>query len=69
MSLKAFHIVFITASTALMVFFSIWAWMNYFSDEGTTAHLAYGIVSILGLAALVWYGFYFMKKLKKLSYL
>jgi hypothetical protein len=69
MSLKAFHIVFITASTALILFFGAWAWMNYFSDHGTIADLLYGIGSIVGLGAIIWYALYFLKKLKQLSYL
>jgi hypothetical protein len=58
MSLKALHIVF-----------GGWAWLNFFSPEGTLAHLIYGISSIVGLGALLWYGNYFLKKLKTISYL
>lgn len=69
MSLKAIHIVFILASSLMMLMFGIWAWRGYFGPESSNAYLAYGVFSILGLAGLLVYGRYFLRKLKHISYL
>ena len=68
MSLKAFHIVFITVSTVLAVGFGLWSLRNYFAGEGGL-NLVFGIGSLLAGGALIVYGKYFLKKLKKVSYL
>ena len=68
MSLKAFHIVFITCSILLTVFFGIWSLSNYFG-EGGPVMLGYTALSVVALAGLIWYGKYFMKKLKHIQYL
>ncbi|MBM3836865.1 MAG: hypothetical protein FJ398_02680 [Verrucomicrobia bacterium] len=69
MSLKAIHIVFITASTLLAIGFGAWSLNNYFQGLGTRADLWMGIVSIGAALALVCYGVYFLKKLRNVSYL
>jgi hypothetical protein len=68
MSLKAFHIVFILASTLLTGGFGLWAWARVFGGEGSAIDVVYGISSIAALAALIWYGKYFLQKYKHLSY-
>ena len=68
MSLKAFHIVFITASTVLAVGFGLWSLGNYFAGEGGV-NLVFGVGSLLAASALIVYGAYFLKKLKSVSYL
>ena len=68
MSLKAFHIVFITASILLAFGFAAWALVN-FSEEGGRSFLIYGVVSSLCGVALVFYEVYVIRKLKHLSYL
>ena len=68
MSLKAIHLVFIAASTLLAFGFGGWSLKNYF-DAGGTLDLIYGIVSLSSGVALVFYGKYFLKKLKHISYL
>jgi hypothetical protein len=68
MSLKAFHLVFITAASALAFGFGVWMLRAYQAD-GTNADLAYGVVSlVVGVGLLVYEGF-FLKKLKNVSYL
>lgn len=68
MSLKAFHVIFITAASALAFGFGVWMIRAYKAD-GTNADLAYGVVSLaVGVALLVYEGF-FLKKLKNVSYL
>jgi hypothetical protein len=69
MSLKAVHIVFVIASCLMTIFFGVWAFREYFSGHGTPAHLLYGVLSIVALAALLFYGKYFLKKLKHINYL
>lgn len=68
MSLKAFHVVFITAASALAVGFGVWMLRDYQAYHNST-DLAYSIGSfVVGAALLVYEGF-FLKKLKNVSYL
>ncbi len=69
MSLKAFHIVFIVASTALATGFGAWAIRQYVTAQASAGMLALGIASLLLAGALVAYGKYFLRKLKDISYL
>jgi hypothetical protein len=69
MSLKAFHILFILASTLLCVVFGTWAIRQYAIGQGSAGEMILGIVSLLLGAGLIWYGKYFLKKLKHISYL
>jgi hypothetical protein len=68
MSLKAFHLVFITASVLLAFGFAAWSLVNY-SDTRRTMDLVFGIGSGLIGFTLIFYGRYFLKKLKHISYL
>jgi hypothetical protein len=61
MSLKAFHLIFVTLLTALSFGCSAWAF-----DAGKTLFGALGIAA--GILVII-YGIYFLKKLKKISYL
>ena len=69
MSLKAFHIVFVTASTLLAFGFGAWALWQYFGNSRALADLVMGIASIVAGFALIVYGKFFLKKLKHISYL
>ena len=69
MSLKAFHIVFITVSSALALGCGVWLLVSGFSAGGTKTDIFFGISSLVGAAALIFYGRYFLKKLKNVSYL
>lgn len=69
MSLKAFHIVFVTASTLLAFGFGAWALWQFFGGNRALADLVMGIASIVAGVALIVYGKYFLKKLKHISYL
>jgi hypothetical protein len=69
MSLKAFHILFIIASTALTLGFGWWAVRRYAAGDGTATELGLGIASLLLSVGLGWYGRYFLRKLKHISYL
>ena len=69
MSLKAFHLVFITASSALAFGCGVWALKDFVSPGGTTSDLLFGLVSIVLGIGLIFYERYFLKKLKHVSYL
>lgn len=68
MSLKAFHLVFITASVLLAFGFGAWSLVGY-SDYGRTADLVFGIGSVGVGVGLIAYGRYVLRKLKHISYL
>ena len=69
MSLKAFHVIFITAASAMAFGCGVWGIKNYFSPDGRPVELIFGIGSILAGVALIIYERYFLKKLKNISYL
>ena len=61
MSLKAFHLIFVTLLTALSFGCAAWAF--------NAGQPLFGIAAIaVGILVIV-YGVYFLKKLKKISYL
>ena len=68
MSLKAIHIVFITASTVLAFGFGCWELKGY-SAGGERGDLILGVASLVTGVALIVYGKYFLKKLKNIGYL
>jgi len=69
MSLKAFHLIFITASCALAFGCAVWALKDYFAPDGSPRDLVFGLGSLAAGVGLVLYERYFLKKLKKVSYL
>ncbi len=69
MSLKAFHLIFIIASSALAFGFGVWELKNYWSQDGRLADLLFGIGSLLVGVGLLVYERYFLKKTKNVSYL
>jgi hypothetical protein len=68
MSLKAFHLIFVTASVAVSLFLGVWSFLSY-NRTGSQTDLAFTIASGVAVIALLWYGKYFLKKLKHISYL
>ena len=68
MSLKAFHIVFVTASILLAFSFGVWSFLNYRDDE-RTLDLVFGIGSVAVGIGLVFYERAILRKLKHISYL
>ena len=69
MSLKAFHVIFITASSALAFGCGVWELKNYFSADGRGLDLVFGIAALAAGGGLIIYERYFLKKLKNISYL
>ena len=66
MSLKVFHIVFITMSVLLAVGFGVWAIVKWTRD-GQLSGVVLGVLSLVGAVGLLWYGVWFWRKLKGIS--
>ncbi len=69
MSLKAFHLIFITASCALAFGCGVWALKDYWSADGRPWDLVFGVGSLATGLGLIVYERFFLKKLKNVSYL
>lgn len=63
MSLKGFHIVFVTVSTLLCMFLALWAFVLTFEKSGMVTAL--GIVGVTGALLLPVYGTYFYRKITR----
>ncbi len=61
MSLKAFHLIFVTLLTLLAFGFAGWAFH--------AGRLAFGVSGVAAGIVVIVYGVYFLKKLKRISYL
>ena len=68
MSLKSFHIVFVSVSILLTIGFGLWAVRDY-QAAGDRTSLYMGIGSFLVTILLAIYGVWFLKKLKGFSYI
>ncbi len=64
MSLKAFHVVFVTVATLLAM--GVGVWCLRIRESG---YVPIGMVSIGVAVALVVYGVWFLRKMKGVSYL
>ena len=65
MSLKGFHIVFITFSTLLALGIGVWCiWVNLVA--GAPSYLAGAVFSFIAAIALIVYGIWFWRKMKRL---
>lgn len=67
-SLKAFHVLFVIVSGLLGLGFGAWAIRDYRAGGGTDSLVA-GVLSLVGVMALLVYGQWFLRKLKGVSYL
>jgi hypothetical protein len=66
MSLKAFHIVFIVFSTLLAMALGVWCiWIDLI--EGAPIFIAGAIASFAAAVALIVYGVWFYRKMKRLG--
>ena len=61
MSLKTFHLIFVTLLTALTLGFTAWAF--------AAGDLIFGLAGVVAVVLVIFYGIYFLKKLKKIGYL
>lgn len=64
MSLKSFHIVFVTVSTLLFVFLALWSFL--FSPESSPVIKALGYVGVGGAILMLSYGVYFYRKIQRI---
>ncbi len=64
MSLKGFHIVFVTVSTLLCLFLALWSFV--LAPEPSTMATALGIVGITGALLMPVYGVYFYRKITRI---
>lgn len=69
MSLKAFHLIFITAASALAFGCGVWGLKDFFAEGGRRWDLVFGLGSLATGVGLLLYERYFLKKLKRVSYL
>ena len=68
MSLKAFHLVFITAAILLSFGFGVWLAKNFFSTGGA-GNLIAALLSFAAGIGLIVYEYFFLKKTKDVGYL
>lgn len=68
MSLKAFHVFFVIVSVLCALGFGAWA-VGDFLRTGRSGALVLAVLGFVAAAVLVWYGFWFLRKLKNVSYL
>lgn len=64
MSLKSFHLVFVTVSTLLFAFLALWSFA--LSPETSAMIRALGYIGIAGVILMLAYGVYFYRKARKL---
>lgn len=69
MSLKAFHVIFITAASALAFGLGVWMLRAYRGPEGATSDLVWAVAALVAGVGLLVYEGYFLRKLKNVSYL
>ncbi len=68
MSLKAFHVVFVTAAILLLLVLAGWCIGNYRQD-GSTGQLVWGLSAVGAAVGMLAYGKLFLRKFKHISYL
>jgi len=61
MSLKAFHLIFVTLLTGLSFGCAAWAFQS--------GNAVWGVMGVVAGLMVIVYGVYFLRKLKKVSYL
>lgn len=64
MSLRAFHIVFVTVSTLLFVFLAVWSLAIARNPTGIISAL--GVVSVVCALVMPAYGVYFYRKVRNI---
>lgn len=65
MSIKAFHLVFVSVCIAFCGAFAWWC-LDQYRQVHATGHLVLGVLSLAALVALLVYGRQFLRKLKQL---
>lgn len=65
MSLRNFHIVFVSVSSALFAFLTLWSFL--LADEKSNLTQTIRITGIAGLVLMLVYGIYFLRKTRQLE--
>ncbi|HEX5791012.1 MAG TPA: hypothetical protein VFY13_07645 [Luteolibacter sp.] len=65
MSLKSFHLVFVTVASLLFAFLILWAFVLTGESGGWVTAL--GVIGIGGLLLMPLYGFYFLRKARSIQ--
>ena len=65
MSLRNFHLVFVSVCSALFAFLTLWSFLIA-AEKSTLTH-AIGITGIAGLVLMLTYGIYFLRKTRELE--
>lgn len=63
MSLRGFHLVFITVASLLFAFLVMWGFV--FAEEGDSWATAMAVFGIVGLLVMPLYGRYFLRKAER----
>jgi hypothetical protein len=69
MSLKAFHVIFITAASIMLFGFGTWMLRVYRGPDSAPGDLGWAVGAFISAATLLVYEGFFLKKLKNISYL
>jgi len=64
MSLKSFHLVFVTVSTLLFAFLTLWSFV--LASESSAMTTALGYVGIAGAILMLAYGVFFYRKAQRI---
>lgn len=64
MSLRAFHIVFVTVTTLMFAFLAVWAFG--FASDRTSIITVLGVVGAIGALGMPVYGVYFYRKARNI---
>lgn len=67
MSLKGAHVFFIAVCLLLTLGFGVWGVRDY-REQGTESSWYLGVFSFVGTGILAVYGVWFLRKLRKLSF-
>ena len=65
MSLRNFHLVFVTVCSALFAFLTLWSFL--FAPEKSAITHTIGLTGIGGLILMLAYGIYFLRKTRQLE--
>jgi hypothetical protein len=66
MSIKGFHLVFVTVSTLLCLFLMLWSFV--ITAEVSTVVTTLGVVGLIGSILIPIYGVYFYRKLSRIHF-
>ena len=69
MSLKAVHLFFVTALSAMSFGCAVWKVRVYASPAGAPSDLLFAGAALLATILVIFYGCYFLKKLKTIGYI